>query len=176
MKQNNAEQNVMLLSSVLEVLNTSNVTDIDFDYVRFLADEIGRQIAGGSVESREDGDTEIDGPMVSMVSYPFGIVEKSITIMQDSAGKLANELIALKERRGMTSEDVAKSLGTDVEYIWSLEAEEETSMGDWILYAVAVGGHIDISVTTLEDLNDRYPYLENNYEAYGQGDKGLNSV
>ena len=172
MKQISAEQNVKLLSSALEVLNASNVTDVDFDYVRFLADEIDRQIAGGPVESHEDGDSETTDFMGSMVSCPFGIVEKSIAIMQDSAGKLANELIALKELRGMTSEDVAESLGVDVKSIESLEAEEETSMGDWILYAVTVGGHIDINVTTLEALSARYPYLENNYEVYRQGDEG----
>lgn len=172
MKQISAEQNVKLLSSALEVLNASNVTDVDFDYVRFLADEIDRQIAGGLVESHEGEDGDIDDLMGSMDSNPFGIVEKSIATMQDSAGELASELIALKKLRGMTSEDVAESLGVDVESIESLETEKETSMGDWILYAVTVGGHIDISVTTLEALNARYPYLENNYEAYRQGDEG----
>ena len=174
MKQISAEQNVKLLSSALEVLNASNVTDVDFDYVRFLADEIDRQITGGTVESHEceceDGDA--DDLMDSIDSNPFGIVEKSIATMQDSAGELASELIALKKLRGMTSEDVAESLGVDVESIESLETEKETSMGDWILYAVTVGGHIDINVTTLEALSARYPYLENNYEVYRQDDEG----
>ena len=172
MKQISAEQNVKLLSSALEVLTASNVTDVDFDYVRFLVDEIDQQIIGKPVESHEDEEDEIADTMDSMGLGPFGIVEKSVIIMRDSAGELASELIAIKERRGLTSEDVAKALEVDVESLESLEAGGEMSMGDWVLYAVAVGGHIDINVTTLEDLTARYPHLENNYEPYGRGDEG----
>lgn len=166
MEQINVEQNIKLVQDALGRLTASNATDVDLDYIRFLVDEIDRQTVGEPVESYEDGDDERDEIRDSLGLAPMGIVEKSIIIMQGSAGKLARELIDLKERRGMTSEDVARCIQVDVESIKALEAGGEMSMGDWVLYAVSVGGHIDINVTTLEDLTTRYPYLENNYEPH----------
>ena len=165
----NLEQNIMLVSDALERMTATNATDVDLDYVRFLIEEIKAQADVEPMESYEDGDSARDELRASLGLRPMGVMDKSALVMHKSASRVMEDLMKIRERRGITVEAVAEALEVEVEDVKELEAGGALSMGDCVIYGLAVGGHIDITVTDIEEFNKRYPYLENNFSKYMDG-------
>lgn len=163
------EQNIMLASDALERMTATNATDVDLDYVRFLIEEIKAQADVEPMESYEDGDNARDELRVALGLRPMGVMDKSALVMHKSASRVIEKLMKIRERRGITVEEVAEALEVEAVEVKELEEGGELSMGDCIMYGLAVGGHIDITVTDIEEFNKRYPYLENNFSEYRDG-------
>lgn len=145
--------NLELVKDALRDLTASNITDVDLDYIRFLLDGVPAEDYPGFDYDR------IEELREKLNLEPETIEDRSATVMNNSAKKLAESLTDIKSRREFTSNDLAAALGTDVETIEALETGEQMSMSDWQSYAMAVGAHIDIRISTLEEFGKRYPHL-----------------
>lgn len=77
-----------------------------------------------------------------------------------AAGRvLLDQLMEIRDRRGLTSSYIADETGFPIETIQQLENSLAVALEDCMKYAVAVGAHVDLVVRPLEDLVSEYPEL-----------------